>query len=70
MLRNIVYAIIFLFFSTVLNAENHQKNLVDQEFKTAIKHVEKKRFFEAFKIFSNLSEEGIPEHNIIYLYSI
>ena len=70
MLRNIVYAITFLFVSTVLNAENHQNNLVDQEFKTAIKHVEKKRFFEAFKIFSNLSEKGIPEaqYNLSLLY--
>ena len=70
MIRNIVCAIVLLFISTVLNAENHQNNLVDQEFKTAIKHVEKKRFFEAFKIFSNLSEEGIPEaqYNLSLLY--
>ena len=70
MIRNIVCAIVLLLISTVLNAENHQNNLVDQEFKTAIKHVEKKRFFEAFKIFSNLSEEGIPEaqYNLSLLY--
>ena len=70
MIRNIVCAIVLLFISTVLNAEKHQNNLVDQEFKTAIKHVEKKRFFEAFKIFSNLSEEGIPEaqYNLSLLY--
>jgi TPR repeat protein len=44
---------------------------VDEEFKSAIKHVEKKNFFEAFQIFSNLAEKGVPEaqFNLALLYS-
>ena len=44
---------------------------MDEEFKSAIKHVEKKNFFEAFQIFSNLAEKGVPEaqFNLALLYS-
>jgi TPR repeat protein len=44
---------------------------VDEEFKSAIKHVEKKQFFEAYQIFSSLAELGIPEaqFNLALLYS-
>jgi TPR repeat protein len=57
--------------STVLYAENHQKNLVDEEFKSAIKYVEKKQFFEAYQIFSSLAELEIHEaqFNLALLYS-
>ena len=71
MLRNFLVICLLVFYSTVLSAENHQKKLVDEEFKSAIKHVEKKNFFEAFQIFSNLAEKGVPEaqFNLALLYS-
>ena len=71
MLRNILYTCLLVLYSTVLSAENHKKDLVDEEFKSAIKHVEKKNFFEAFQIFSNLAEKGVPEaqFNLALLYS-
>ena len=71
MLRNILYTCLLVLCSTVLSAENHKKNLVGKEFKSAIKHVEKKNFFEAFQIFSNLAEKGVPEaqFNLALLYS-
>jgi TPR repeat protein len=71
MLRNFVYICFLVLYSTVLYAENHQKKPVDEEFKSAIKHVEKKQFFEAYQIFSSLAELGIPEaqFNLALLYS-
>jgi hypothetical protein len=71
MLRNFLYISLLVFYSTVLYAENHQKNLVDEEFKSAIKYVEKKQFFEAYQIFSSLAELEIPEaqFNLALLYS-
>ena len=71
MLRNFLYMSLLVLHSTVLYAENHQKNLVDEEFKSAIKYVEKKKFFEAYQIFSSLAELEIPEaqFNLALLYS-
>ena len=71
MLRKFVYICFLVLYSTVLYAENHQKKPVDEEFKSAIKHVEKKQFFEAYQIFSSLAEFGIPEaqFNLALLYS-
>jgi len=71
MLRNFVYICFLVLYSTVLYADNHQKKPVDEEFKSAIKHVEKKQFFEAYQIFSSLAELGIPEaqFNLALLYS-
>ena len=71
MLRKFVYICFLVLYSTVLYAENHQKKPVDEEFKSAIKHVEKKQFFEAYQIFSSLAELGIPEaqFNLALLYS-
>ena len=71
MLRNYLYMCLLVLYSTVLYAENHQKNLVDEEFKSAIKYVEKKQFFEAYQIFSSLAELEIPEaqFNLALLYS-
>ena len=71
MLRNFLYMSLLVFYSTVLYAENHQKNLVDEEFNSAIKYVEKKQFFEAYQIFSSLAELEIPEaqFNLALLYS-
>ena len=71
MLRNFVSICFLVLSSTVLYAENHQKIPVDKEFKSAIKHVEKKQFFEAYQIFSSLAELGIPEaqFNLALLYS-
>jgi hypothetical protein len=62
---------LLVLYSTVLYAENHQKILVDEEFKSAIKYVEKKQFFEAYQIFSSLAELEIPEaqFNLALLYS-
>jgi TPR repeat protein len=60
-----------IFYSTLLHAESHQKSTVDSDFKTAVKHIEKKRFFEAYEIFSALADQGIPEaqFNLALLYS-
>ena len=71
MLRNFLYMSLLVLYSTVLYAENHQKKLVDEEFKSAIKYVEKKQFFEAYQIFSSLAELEIPEaqFNLALLYS-
>ena len=71
MLRNFLYMSLLVFYSTVLYAENHQKNLVDEEFKSAINYVEEKQFFEAYQIFSSLAELEIPEaqFNLALLYS-
>ena len=71
MLKNILFTCLVIFYSTILNAESHQKNSVDSDFKTAVKHFEKKRFFEAYEIFSNLANQGIPEaqFNLALLYS-
>ena len=71
MLRKFVYICFLVLYSTVLYAENHQKKPVDEEFKSAIKHVEKKQFFEAYQIFSSLAELEIPEaqFNLALLYS-
>ena len=71
MFKNILFTCLVIFYSTILCAENHQKNSVDSDFKTAVKHIEKKRFFEAFEIFSTLADRGIPEaqFNLALLYS-
>ena len=71
MLKNILFTCLVIFYSTTLGAESHQKNPVDTDFKTAVKHIEKKRFFEAFEIFSTLADQGIPEaqFNLALLYS-
>ena len=71
MLRKFVYICFLVLYSTVLYAENHQKKPVDEELKSAIEHVEKKQFFEAYQIFSSLAELGIPEaqFNLALLYS-
>ena len=71
MLKNILFTCLVIFYSTTLGAEGHQKNPVDTHFKTAVKHIEKKRFFEAFEIFSTLADRGIPEahFNLALLYS-
>ena len=71
MLRNFLCICFLVLHSTILHAENHQKKPVDEEFKSAIKHVEKKQFFEAYQIFSSLAELGIPEaqFNLALLYS-
>ena len=71
MYKNILITCLVIFYSTILCAENHQKNSVDLDFKTAVKHIEKKRFFEAFEIFSTLADRGIPEaqFNLALLYS-
>jgi TPR repeat protein len=71
MLRNFLCICFLVIYSTVLYAENHQKEPVDEKFKSAIKHVEKKQFFEAYQIFSSLAELGIPEaqFNLALLYS-
>jgi len=71
MLRNLICICVLVLYSTVLYAENHQKKPVDEQFKSAIKHVEKKQFFEAYQIFSSLAQLGIPEaqFNIALLYS-
>ena len=71
MLRKFLYTCLFILYSTALYAENHQNKQVDEEFKSAIKHVEKKRFYEAYQIFSTLAALGIPEaqFNLALLYS-
>ena len=65
------FRLFVLLFSTFLFAVSHQSSGVKEEFNRAIKHIEKMRYFEAFKIFSNLSQTGIPEaqYNLALLYS-
>jgi len=71
MFKNILLTCLVIFYSTALVAESHQKGSIDQDFKAAIKHIEKKRFFEAYEIFSTLADQGIPEaqFNLALLYS-
>ena len=71
MFKNILFTCLLIFYSTMLGAESHQKSSVGSDFKTAVKHIEKKRFFEAYKIFSTLADQGIPEaqFNLALLYS-
>ncbi len=65
------FRLFVLLFSTFLFAVSHQSSGVKEEFNKAIKHIEKMRYFEAFQIFSNLSQTGIPEaqYNLALLYS-
>ena len=51
MLRKFLYTCLLVSYSTIFSVENHQNKQVDEEFKSAIKHVEKKRFYEAYQIF-------------------
>ena len=71
MLKNILFTCLVMLYSTLLHAESHQKSNIDSDFKTAVKHIEKKRFFEAYEIFSTLADRGIPEaqFNLALLYS-
>ena len=71
MFKNILVTCLVIFYSTMLAAESHQNSSVGSDFKTAVKHIEKKRFFEAYKIFSTLADQGIPEaqFNLALLYS-
>ena len=71
MLKNILFTCLVMLYSTLLHAESHQRSTVDSDFKTAVKHIEKKRFFEAYEIFSTLADQGIPEaqFNLALLYS-
>ena len=71
MLKNILFTCLVMLYSTLLHAESHQKSNIDSDFKTAVKHIEKKRFFEAYEIFSSLADQGIPEaqFNLALLYS-
>ena len=71
MFKNVLFTCLLIFYSTMLGAESHQKSSVDLDFKTAVKHIEKKRFFEAYEIFSTLADQGIPEaqFNSALLYS-
>lgn len=70
-LKNICYTFLIFILSSSLQAGSHQENLVKEDFGAAIKHVEKKSYFEAFKIFSRLAEMGVPEaqYNLALLYS-
>ena len=71
MFKNILFTCLLIFYSTMLGADSHQNSSVDSDFKTAVKHIEKKRFFEAYEIFSTLADQGIPEaqFNLALLYS-
>ena len=70
MLKNICSYVCYILFNN-FDAESHQKNSIDLDFKTAVKHIEKKDFFEAYEIFSSLADQGIPEaqFNLALLYS-
>ena len=71
MFKNILFTCLLIFFSTMLGADSHQNSSVDSDFKNAVKHIEKKRFFEGYEIFSTLADQGIPEaqFNLALLYS-
>ena len=68
--KKICYILSIFILSSSLHAGSHE-NLVAKDFDKAIKHVEKKSYFEAFKIFSELAETGVPEaqYNLALLYS-
>ena len=51
--KKICYTLSIFILSSSLHAGSHE-NLVTKDFDKAIKHVEKKNYFEAFKIFSVL----------------
>ena len=58
--------------ANISRAENHSPspNSVE-EFEIAVKHVEKKNFLDAVKIFNELSQAGLPEaqFNLSLLHS-
>lgn len=70
-LKKICCTFLIFILSSSLQAGSHQENLVKEDFGKAIKHVEEKNYFEAFKIFSELAETGVPEaqYNLALLYS-
>lgn len=70
MIKKIYYGLFFVLLSLPLMAENHGKSSVNSDFKKAIKLVEKKNFFEAFKVFSDLAEADVPEaqYNLSLLF--
>ena len=70
MIKNIFCVLIFILLSFPLVAEQHVKSSVNSDFKKAIKLVEKKNFFEAFKVFSDLAEADVPEaqYNLSLLF--
>ncbi|GIS06786.1 MAG: hypothetical protein CM15mP109_15420 [Candidatus Dadabacteria bacterium] len=51
MLKNILFTGLVIFYATILSAESHQKNSVDSDFKTAVKHIEKRGFLKPMKFF-------------------
>jgi TPR repeat protein len=70
MIKNIFYGLICVLLSFPLMAENHAKSSVNSDFDKAIKLVEEKNFFEAFKVFSDLAEADVPEaqYNLSLLF--
>lgn len=70
-LKKISFTLFIILFSTFLFAGSHEKTGVKEEFNKAIKLIEKMRYFEAFQIFSDLSQNDIPEaqYNLALLYS-
>ena len=70
-LKKIIFTLFIILFSTFLFAGSHEKTGVKEEFNKAIKLIEKMRYFEAFQIFSDLSQNDIPEaqYNLALLYS-
>jgi TPR repeat protein len=70
-LKKISFTLFIALFSTFLFAGSHEKTGVKEEFNKAIKLIEKMRYFEAFQIFSDLSQSDIPEaqYNLALLYS-
>ena len=69
MIKNIFYGLI-LYFYPFRQAENHAKSSVNSDFDKAIKLIEEKNFFEAFKVFSDLAEADVPEaqYNLIFAF--
>ena len=50
MLKNILFACLVIFYQQFWPSESHQKT-VDLDFKTAVKHIEKKDFLKRMRFF-------------------
>lgn len=62
-IRSILWCIILSFFATALLSEENiiTENNPDENFRAAVKFIEKKNYAEAINIFSELAEAQIPE---------
>ena len=61
--------IAFISIGNVSQAEKHNATPeLAEEFETAVKNVENKKFLDAVKIFEKLAQKGLPEAQLICLF--